>query len=167
MIFVFLVFSANNNEHILPKCRIIVGLHFLKLYISKRALKKKKRTAWQEKRKNVAFSWGKSGRTQKIRYKQKVRQLRQIIIIQRIPKAIQYVISLHQTGKGSWSQGNYTIEHKYLPEWKEHDELRVESMISSRTREMPIPTFISCLYIVLHAFWGLFHTSDLRKDCPT
>ena len=42
MIFVFLVFSANNNEHILPKCRIIVGLHFLKLYISKRALKKKK-----------------------------------------------------------------------------------------------------------------------------
>lgn len=43
MIFVFLVFSANNNEHILPKCRIIVGLHFLKLYISKRALKKKKK----------------------------------------------------------------------------------------------------------------------------
>lgn len=74
VIFVLSVFSAGNNEHVPPKCRIIICLCFLKFDSSKKA---KEKTAWQEKRKNMALSWGKTGKTQKVRCKWKVRQLRQ------------------------------------------------------------------------------------------
>lgn len=51
-VFEFSVFSARSNEHVLPKCRIIVYLCLLKFCFSKRA---KEKIAWRSRRKNGIF----------------------------------------------------------------------------------------------------------------
>lgn len=70
------------------------GLLFVFVFLNSSGVRAKEKTAWQ-------CSWGKNGKTQKVRCKWKVRQLRQRII-HRILKAVQCVISLNHREKCVW-----------------------------------------------------------------